>query len=86
MAAPSKQVYNASLPAEYAVAVTPSNTVNFSNLTRGIYVGVSGDVAVVMNDDAVIVFKNMNAGSILPIRAKRVNLTNTTATDIVALF
>lgn len=74
-----------------AVAITKSDTANFSkqgtsdNLTSAIYVGGAGDVAVVFQDDSVVVFTCI-AGQILPVKAKRVNSTGTTATAMVALY
>ena len=74
-----------------AVAITKSDTVNFgnqgvnSNLCSAIYIGGAGVVAAVMDDDSVVEFTCV-AGQILPINAKRVNSTNTTATLMVGLY
>lgn len=70
-------------------AVTPSNTVDFVRYPRGLYVGGGGDVAVVPlsgDADTAVTFVGVAAGTILPIGARRVNVTGTTATDIVALY
>lgn len=73
--------------ARSAAAITPSDSVNLAVATRGLYVGVAGDVVVLMADDsAVVTLKNLAAGSVHPISVKRVNSTDTTATDIVGLF
>lgn len=72
-------------PADSAVAITPSDTVNFSSACRAIYVGVTGDITAVVNGTAVL-FKNCQAGSIIPIVATRVNATGTAATNLVALY
>ena len=73
-----------SFPAENAVAVTPHDSTNLSNVTRALWVGVSGDISVEMFDvGTAIVFKNVQG--LLPVRATRINSTATTATDIVAL-
>lgn len=72
-------------PADNHFAITPSDSVNFSFVTRGIYVGVTGDVAVVTKDGTAITYKNAVQGSVIPVRALRVNATNTTATDLVGL-
>lgn len=71
-----------------AVAITKSDTVDISyGQTRGIYVGVGGDISVNMvGTGTAVVFKNAQAGSVLPIRATRVLSTGTTATDLVALY
>ena len=72
-------------PANHAETVTPSDSVDLTTVARALYVGAAGDVAVLMNDDSTATFVGVAAGSILPIRVKRVNSTSTTATSIVAL-
>ena len=74
-------------PSRSAVAVTPSDSTDIRDgqLTRGIYVGVAGNISVVIGGVSVL-FKGALAGTVLPIRITRVNATSTTATDIVALF
>lgn len=67
-------------------AVTPSDSNAFTGGTcTGVYVGVGGDVAVLVNG-VVVTYKNVPTGFILPVEATRVNSTNTTATDMVAMF
>ena len=82
-------------PWNYGVAITKSDTVNLvpptgvSPLRRccdGIYVGGTGDIAWVNECDSVVVLKGAIAGHMYPIRAKRVNSTDTSATDLVALY
>ena len=76
----------ATAPAFSGVAVTPSDTVNLADTTdaRALYIGVSGDVSCEM-DSGTVIFKSVPVG-ILPVSVSRVNDTNTTATDIVALY
>ncbi len=69
-----------------AFAITKSDTVNFTVNVRGIYVGGTGDVVVVTPDGDAITFVGVPAGTILPVRAKRVNSTSTTATSMVGLY
>lgn len=81
--------YNAGLdsPAYNAEAVTPSDSVDLTNTSRGLYVGVAGDVSVEMaGTGTAIVFTGVLAGSILPIRITRVNSTSTTATNMTSLY
>lgn len=67
-------------------AVTPSDA-TLLDMTRGLYVGGAGAVAVLGWDDSVAVtFAAVPAGTILPVRVKKVMSTNTTATNIVALY
>ena len=86
MATPTENVTNTSAPALYAGAVTVSDSTNLSSVSRALYVGTAGNVAAVMPNDDVVLFSNVPAGMILPVRVKRVNATNTTASNIVALF
>lgn len=73
-------------PAFHAFAIVKSDSADFDVAVRGIYVGVTGDVAVVTVNNEVVVFKAFPAGQIIPIMAKRVNSTNTSATDMVGLY
>jgi hypothetical protein len=68
-------------------AITPSDTVDLSVIPRGFWVGVGGDVSVMgKNDSAPQVHKNVPSGSYMPIEAKRVYATNTTAASLVAWY
>ena len=51
-----------------------------------LYIGNSGDVEVVMESDDSVVFVGAATGAFLPILVKRVVVTNTTATSILALY
>lgn len=67
-------------------AVTPSDATSLPGRCLGIYVGGTGDVALVGEDDVAVTFVGVPAGTVLPCGAKRVNATGTTATSIVALY
>ena len=73
-------------PAYSAFAVTPSNDNDLSGVTRGIYVGVSGDLKVDMPGASAITFVGLAAGMIHPICAKKVYATGTTATSILGVL
>lgn len=73
-------------PATGGEAVTPSDSADLTNESRGLYVGGAGNVAVTMKDGTPLTFVGVPAGSLLPIRVSRVKATNTTATSIVALY
>ena len=77
---------DSSFPALLYGAVTPHDSTNLGDLTRSIYVGGAGNVVAVMDNGNAVTFYNVPAGSILPIRVQRINATNTTATNIVALY
>lgn len=74
-------------PAKNAAAVTPNDSADLSNVAVALYVGGSGDVSVdTVGGQESVVFSGVSAGTVLPVRVKRVNSTSTTATDIVALW
>lgn len=73
-------------PAVGGETVTPHDTNQLTNISRAIWVGVGGNVALLMSDDTTITLVGVAAGTLLPVRAKRVNSTNTTATTMVALY
>jgi hypothetical protein len=56
------------------------------NDCRALYIGGAGDLAVTTSLGEVVTFVGVQAGTILPIRVKRVNTSGTTATNILALY
>jgi len=81
-----EQIDNLQFPAN-AEPVTPSDTEDLFNVARGIWVGGAGDIKVDLETGGTaIVFSNVPSGTILPIRVKRVYATDTTATNLVALY
>jgi hypothetical protein len=78
---------SASDPANGAAVITPSDTADLPVYARAIYVGVTGHITVDMTDSGTnITFLSVPQGTILPVQVKRVYLTGTTATDLVALL
>jgi hypothetical protein len=73
-------------PARDGLQVTPDDVTDLPVLPRAIYVGSGGDLSVRMAGGQSIAFQNIPAGSFLPIRAQRVNLTGTTATGLLAIW
>ena len=71
-------------PAFDAATVTPSDTTQLGGV-RGLFVGGAGNINLETEAGTTLVFTGVTAGSILPIRVKRVLSTSTTATNIVAL-
>ena len=69
-------------------AVTPSDTVNLPDgVCRALWVGGAGNIAILVEEDSTAVtLSGVAAGTVVPVRARRVNSTNTTATLIVALY
>jgi hypothetical protein len=72
-------------PATLAEAVTPHDTNELTNVSRGLWVGGAGDVAVVTSGGSTATFAAVPAGTMLPVRAKIVKTTGTTASSIVAV-
>lgn len=67
--------------------ITPSDTVNFVEPCEAIYVGAVGDVTVVLpGNQGNLLFSAVPAGTTIPIKAKRVNATGTTATGLRAFW
>ena len=76
---------NATVSAHSALAVTPSDS-TILPCTRALYVGTTGNISVVMADDEnTVTFLNVPVG-ILPIQVVMVLSTNTTASNIIALW
>ena len=76
---------NATVGAHSASTVTPSDSTVLP-CTRALYVGTTGNLAVVMADDEnTITFSNVPVG-IFPVQVIKVMSTNTTASNIVALW
>jgi len=73
-------------PASSGFAITPHDTNELVRVTRGIYVGVAGDVKVEFYSGDIVTFKDLAAGVIHPLRVKRVYETGTDATDIVGVY
>ncbi len=67
-------------------AITKSDTVNFSKVSRGLWIGGVGDVTIVMAGGGTLAFVAVPAGTELRVRAIRVNSTGTSATNMVALW
>ena len=87
----NKLVVETTWPAKFATAVTPDDNTDLTYVSRGIYVGVTGDLVVEMEGDvatskAAITFVGVLAGSVLPIRVSRVRSTGTTAESILDLY
>lgn len=65
--------------------VTTSDTVDGPFEFDALYVGAAGNVVVIRSDGVAVTFVGVPASRILPVRGKRVNQTNTTASSLVAL-
>lgn len=75
-------------PSSRYAAVTPSDTDGSGDLveiSRAIYVGTGGNLIAITMTGAEVTFTSVPDGTLLPIRAKRIKATGTTATNIVSL-
>lgn len=75
---------------DIALAVDISSTdASFTNITRGVYVGVSGDLKVIFAGDAdaaAVTLTGLASGVWHPMQIRTVVKVGTTATNIVAGF
>lgn len=73
-------------PATHCFAISPNDTEDLDRVTKAIYVGAGGDVALVAAaGEAPVVFQNVASGAILDVRVRAVKATGTTASGIVGL-
>lgn len=82
----ANRAHNSSGPSADGLAIIPHDNDDLPQITRGLYVGSGGDVSVQMQSGVELTFANVAAGTLLPIRARRVLSTGTNAQDIVGLL
>jgi hypothetical protein len=76
-----------SSPATRALSVVPHDTNALADIPKALFVGTGGDLVVRgVGGGADATFKNVQSGSILPLRAQFVRASGTSAADIVALY
>lgn len=82
------QLLTLMLPYSHAVAVNLASDTTLANITRGIFVGGAGNLAVTTQGKENVTFTGVVAGTIYAIRAGVIKSTanGTTATNIVALW
>lgn len=88
MAGSMRDVDSLSDPAQHAAAVVPNDAVDLAQATRGIYIGVAGNLTVTMVGDldgTSVTFLAAPVG-VLPVCVKRVWATGTAATNLLALW
>jgi|DEB0MinimDraft_10_1074344.scaffolds.fasta_scaffold58961_1 hypothetical protein len=77
---------NLESPVKDAFSITPNDGSDLTTSSRAIYIGGSGDLKVTTVANTTVTFSGTVAGSILPIRVKKVFSTGTTATNILGLL
>lgn len=70
---------------EDAAAITPSDSADLPQFSV-VFVGAGGNVKVTTAQGSAVTFTGVNAGSVLPVRVRRVWATGTTATSMTAVF
>lgn len=82
----SRQADSAEAPSSHPLAVIPSDTVALAAIPKALYIGTGGTLVLrTASGSADVTFKNLASGQILPVRARFVRATGTSAADIVAL-
>lgn len=71
-------------PGRDAFSVTPSDSVDLTDVARALYIGVSGDLKITTLGGNDLTFKNVPVG-FFPFGAKRVFATGTAASEILAI-
>jgi hypothetical protein len=73
-------------PARRGFAIAASDSADLEAETRAIYVGGGGDIAMVLAAGDEIALIGVAGGSLLPVRARRVKATGTSASHLVGLY
>ena len=73
-------------PAERAFAITGNDSTDLTVFPRAIYVGGAGNVKVTTLGGDTVTFSGVLAGTVLPVRVKRVFSTDTTATNLIGIY
>lgn len=73
-------------PPEHAVEIAPSDVAVLRHVTRALYVGGSGDVALRLQGGAEVTFRGLLGGSLIPLRADMIKRAGTTATGLIGLW
>jgi hypothetical protein len=74
-------------PPANAFSITPADGADMGNVTRSIWVGTGGDIAVIYGGNRQqVTLKNVPSGSRLPGRFARVLSTGTTASNLIGEY
>ena len=74
-------------PPEDAASITPGEAGSeLSHVTRALYVGVAGDLALLMQGGATVILRGVPSGSFLPLRVRQVLAAGTSADGIVGFW
>lgn len=67
-------------------SITPNDSTTFTTNTRRIYVGGAGNLTLITADGTTVTFEAVPVGMVLPVQAKAVKATGTTATNLVGMI
>lgn len=74
-------------PGRFHFAITPSDTAELPHVTRSVYVGVGGNLCLILaGNNTALVYQNVPAGSWLPLQVRQVKATDTTATGLIGVY
>lgn len=73
-------------PAQRGFAIAPSDGADLVAETRGLWVGASGDIVLVLASGDEVTIAGAVGGTVLPLRVRRVKASGTTATQLVGLY
>jgi hypothetical protein len=89
MSDPYAGINNPGFPPRRAVAVSPSDTTDLTDVARLLYVGGTGNLVLLLAGDgegSEVTLTAVPAGAFIPLQVQRVLNTGTTASDIVAFY
>ena len=75
-----------SAPAADGAPIVPSDAADLPVTSRAIWIGAAGDLAVELAEGGAVVLAGVPGGTLLPLRARAVRATGTTADALVALW
>lgn len=73
-------------PGSYVTPVTPDDNTDLATVSRALYVGTGGNIALTLVGGSTATFTNVQDGAVLPLRVSRVLNAGTSASDILALW
>ncbi|QDZ10718.1 spike base protein, RCAP_Rcc01079 family [Devosia ginsengisoli] len=79
--------YSSSLagPVGHGFAIVPDDGADLAEITRALYVGVGGSLSIVLQSGAELTLQGVAAGTVLPLRVRRLKASGTSASAVVGL-
>lgn len=73
-------------PPEFGAAILPDDAAPLGHVTRALYIGIGGSVALRLFGGDDVTLADVPAGTLIPLRATHVFATGTSAGAIVGLW